>query len=216
MLQKQIFKNIDRIPPIMNEFWEKVEKVNRKLIPYAIVVLLGVIIYELFFHVEDHTINLVVEILDGIVIGIFVIDLIFLAIKSKSTKFFFRHYWLDLLAIFPFTLFFNTINRIYRLLVVSERLAVGQALVHEGLEARKGLSAFARGEKLAAESTKLVGEGTRFVRFARFFRIGVRLLRVITKSGILPKLYTYFKSKHQKKTNTKKKVPPRQLKPKKK
>ena len=83
----------------MHKFWEKVENYNSKLIPPAIVVLLGVIIFELFLHIENPTVQLVVHILDGFVIAVFVIDLIFLGIKAKSTKFFFRSYWLDVIAI---------------------------------------------------------------------------------------------------------------------
>ena len=79
----------------MEEFWKKVEQINSKIIPYALVVLLVIIIYELFFHLENERIDLAVKVVDGIVIAIFVVDLIFLAIHSKNTRFFFKNYWLD-------------------------------------------------------------------------------------------------------------------------
>lgn len=168
----------------MHPFFEKIERVNSRLIPYAIALLLLVIIYEIFFHIENHALNLTVEIVDGMIIAIFVVDLIFLARKAKSVQFFFRNYWLDILAVLPFTLIFNLVNRVYRLLTVTEQLAIGQAVVHEGLEARKGLGAFLREEKIAA---LFRGE-----RLAKGVRIGARILRVVTKS----RLFTHVHKKH--------------------
>ena len=82
----------------MHDFWEKVEHYNAKLIQPALIVLLAVIIFELFIHVENHAIELIVKIADALVIAVFVIDLIFLAKKAKSVKFFFKNYWLDNLS----------------------------------------------------------------------------------------------------------------------
>ncbi len=149
----------------MHRFWEKVEEINAKLIPLAIFILLGVIIFELFIHSEDPAILRVVHTLDGLVITIFVIDLIFLAIHSRNTRFFFKNYWLDMLAIFPFGLLFTVVERVYEIAVAAERLAVGQAIAHEALEARKGVQVLAESEK-----------------FTKVIRVVTRSLRVITKS----------------------------------
>lgn len=158
----------------LHPFWEKVEKVNSKLIIPAVIILLFIIIYELFFHIENHTLELVVKIADGFVILVFVLDLIFLARKAKSTKFFFKNYWLDLLAVFPFGLAFNLFEQIYRTLAGAERFVVGQAIVHEGLEVRKEVRLVAKSE-----------------RFAKFFRIGIRLLRVITKTRLFNTIHRW-------------------------
>ena len=64
------------------EFLEKVEHYNSKLIPPALVVLLGIIIFELFLHVENETVLFLVHFADYCVITVFVIDLIFLSRKS--------------------------------------------------------------------------------------------------------------------------------------
>lgn len=165
------------------EFWENVEHYNTKLIPYALVILLGIIIFELFIHVEDEQILLLVHGLDWIVISIFVVDLIFLSRKTKNAKEFFKHYWLDLLAVFPFALLFSLVGRIYQALAATEQLAVGQAIFHESLEAEKGLKAVARGEKTI-----------KFARAARFIRIGARIVRVISKS----RLFSIWKHRKQK------------------
>ncbi len=156
----------------MDLFWEKVEKVNSRLIVPAVILLLFIIIYEIFFHIENHTLELVVKIADGFVILVFVVDLVFLATKAKSTKFFFRNYWLDILAVFPFGLLFNLIEQVYRTITGVERVIVGQAIVHEGLEVRK--------------EARLISKSA---RLSKFFRIGVRLLRVITKTRLFSRFH---------------------------
>ncbi len=153
----------------MKEFWEKVEHFNARLIPYAVVGLLVVIVIELVFHDFAEHYHLALTIIDSIVIAIFVIDLIFLGIKAKNVKFFFKHYWLDLLAVFPFAFGFKIVARFA---LLGGNFVVGQAILHESLEARKGVRALTRAGK--------------------FVRIGARITRVITKS----RLFTKVTEKH--------------------
>jgi len=167
----------------MHEFWEKVEHYNSRLITPALILLLGVIIFELFIHVENHIVELSVKIVDGAIIAIFIVDLIFLAKKAKSVKFFFRTYWLDIIAVFPFVIFFSLINSLYRAVIVTERIVVGQALLHETVEAGRGAKALAEGGK-----------------FARGIRIVARSLRVITKSRLFTKVHHRRRKKHRKNT----------------
>ena len=153
----------------MNSFWEKVEHYNAKLIPPALIILLGIIIYELFLHVENHAVELMVKIADAMVIAVFVVDLIFLAKKAKSAKFFFRNYWLDILAVFPFVLFFRVLESAYRVAIATERLTLGQAILHETVEASKSAKALAKSGKIV--------------------RIGARILRIVTKSRLFTKVH---------------------------
>ncbi len=164
----------------MHPFLEKVEHYNSKLIPFALVLLLGIIIFELFLHVENHTIELIVKIADALVIAVFVIDLIFLAKKARSMKFFFKNYWLDIIAVFPFVLFFKFAESIYRVAIATERLTLGQAILHETVEASK--------------STKLLTKSGKIVR------IGARILRLITKSRLFTTVYHGRRKKHTKKS----------------
>lgn len=164
----------------MHPFWEKVEHYNAKLIAPALIVLLGIIIYELFVHVENPTLELIVKIADALVIAVFVIDLLFLAKKSRSVKFFFKNHWLDIIAIFPFVLFFNLIESAYRVFVATERITLGQALLHETVEA-------GREAKVLTKSGK----------FARVIRIIARFLRVITKSRMFTKVSHHRRKKHK-------------------
>ena len=166
----------------MHPFWEKVEHYNAKLIAPALVVLLGIIIYELFFHVENPIVQLIFKVADTLVITIFVIDLIFLAHKAKSVKFFFKKHWLDVIAVFPFVIFFNVINSFYRAVIATERIVLGQAILHETVEATRGAKILAEGGKLA-----------------RFIRIIARVLRVITKSRLFTKVHHGRRKKYTKK-----------------
>ncbi len=154
----------------MNEFWEKVEHVNGKLIPYCIVLLLIIIIVEVFLHIENHLVHLILKIVDYIIITIFIVDLVCLAIKAKhqghGVGYFLKKYWLDILAVFPFVLFLEGISRSFRLFTATESVVLGQGIVHESLELTKATS---RAEKL--------------VKVGRGLRIGARVVRVITKSN---------------------------------
>ncbi|MEW5896675.1 MAG: hypothetical protein AB1668_03215 [Nanoarchaeota archaeon] len=163
-----------------HEFWkrlgEKVEHYNAKLIPFALVLLAAIIIYELFLHYENHTLELVVKILDGLVIAVFVVDLFFLAIRAKSVRFFFRNSWLDVLAVFPFSLFFEMVNALYRVVVATERIALGQAVAHETIEVGKEVSKEAR---ILSKSGKA----------AKVIRIIARIVRIVTKSRFFTRFH---------------------------
>ena len=155
----------------MNKFWKKVEHINAKLIPYAILALSFVIIVEIFFKDFAHHYHTPILILDYLVIGVFVIDLIFLAIKAKSVKFFFKSYWLDLLAVIPLAIGFTIASKLWRAAAAAGQVGVGQAILHETLEARKGISALGRTQKVA-----------------KYIRIAARSIRVVTKSRLFNKL----------------------------
>lgn len=155
----------------LGPFWEKIEHYNAKLIPFALVLLLGIIIFELFLHIENHAVELGILIADYIVIAIFVVDLIFLAYKARTVKFFFKSYWLDILAVVPLVLVFTVVGRIYRAIAAAGKVTIGQAIFHEALEARKGISVLGRSG-----------------RFAKYVKIVVRGIRIVTKSRFFTKI----------------------------
>ncbi len=163
----------------MDEFWEKVEHYNSKLITPALIVLFVIIIIELFVHIENPTIELILKIADALVILVFIIDLVFLAKKARSMKFFFKNYWLDILAVFPFVLFFNVISSAYEILIATERITLGQALLHETVEAGRGATAL-----------------TKTAKFTRVIRIVARSLRFVTKSKVFNIVHHKRRKKH--------------------
>jgi len=164
----------------MNTIAEKIEHFNARLIPYALVVLLILIIVELFVKIENHYLETGKIITDYAIIVIFVIDLIFLAIRAKNAKFFFTNYWLDIIAVFPFAIIFGILEEFYRGIAAAERLVIGQAVLHESLEA----------EKIIAKESRVV----------RLIKIGPKMLRVITKS----RLFTTFRHHRHKKDSDRK------------
>ena len=77
----------------MNQFWEKVEHWNARLIPPAIVGLIFVIVVELIPYFKDfaHHYHTYILGLDYVILAIFAVDLTFLAVKAKTWKFFFKN-----------------------------------------------------------------------------------------------------------------------------
>ena len=161
----------------LSPFWEKVEHINSWLIPPAVLSLAIIIVAELFFEIHSHFWEEVIHIADWIIIAIFVVDLIFIYYHVRNWKIFFTRFWLDILAVFPFILFFRGLGGVFRLFRISEELFFGQTLLHEGLEVRKA-SAAVKGQRLA-----------------KYLRMGARGIRVVTKS----KFFTAFKKAKRRK-----------------
>lgn len=156
----------------MHPFFEKVEKINNKLIIPAIILLFFIIIFELFIHIENSTLELALEIADYFVIAVFVIDLIFLFHKAKTTKFFFQNYWLDIIAVFPFSLMFKALGEVAKIFSSLDSLVVGQAIFHETVEVSKAATKAERVSKIAEKFGKL----------GRYVKFGARVVRITTKT----------------------------------
>ena len=147
---------------------EVIEHINASLIPPAVLALGVIIIVELFFELHSHFWEEVIHVADIVIISIFVIDLCFIFYHVRNWKIFFRDFWLDILAVFPFIFMFRaagTFVRFFRILRFGETAIVGQTILHEGLEVRKAASAAARSQK-----------------FAKYVRMGSRSVRVLSKS----------------------------------
>lgn len=152
----------------MNLFWKRVRRVNAALIPYSLIILAGIIIYDLFFHVDDPRVNTVVAIFDGLVIANFAIDLVFLYLRVRKFSVFLKNYWLDIIAIFPFYFFFRFFGQFYRTVIGAEEVLIGQRILHESLEAEKEVAAAIKAER-----------GTKILRS------GIRTVRILTKTHFL-------------------------------
>lgn len=159
----------------MKKFFIKVNKVTDKIMPYALVLLIIVIILEFVVHIENHTVHLIVKIADYIIIGIFVIDLISIYFLSPNLKYFFKNSWLDILAVMPFGLFFRLGRSIVRIGQATERIALGQGILHGILK-----------------SEKLVVFLARFEKFAKFFRFISKGIKKIKNSSFFAKLHDHF------------------------
>lgn len=158
----------------MKPWMHKIEVFVDKLIPPALLVLIVVIILELFFHefVEINHLESWIEIIDYIIIGIFIVDLIFKYKRSKSVPQFLKTSWLDIIAVFPFFLLFRIVNAVASLFTatVTETTAIAQSILHSGVEIEKEAS------KIVQESEK-IAKVSRTQRFARFLRPIARIPR---------------------------------------
>jgi len=84
------------------------------------------------------------------------------------------------LAVFPFALAFRFIEGIGNLLYISQSLAEGQTLLHEGLEVEKGVSKVLREVKIAgrisrtaklSRSVRIISRFPRFVKAFTFYEV---------------------------------------------
>lgn len=151
----------------MNKFWHKVELFVDHLIPLCLVVLFIIIIVEFFFHELAYEIHGLIVVGDVFVVGVFTIDLVFKYIRVRNVPAFLRRYWLDIIAIFPFYLFFRLIDMFLAALPLSESLKSAQMVLHEGLEVEK------EGQKIIREA----GKSSRYRNLIRFIRPALRLPR---------------------------------------
>jgi len=149
----------------MKRIWHKIEVFVDKSIPYALVALLFTIGIHFFFKDIAEQYAFFIDSIDQIVIGIFIIDLVFKYIRSKSMNFFFKHYWLEILAVFPFYVIFRVIEP----LLITTELTTAQSALHTGLEIEK------EGSRIVRE----VGSESRYYRLRRVIRPVLRMPRFL-------------------------------------
>lgn len=145
-----------------------IEKRVDELIPPLLVLLLLAIIAEFFFAEQTHPYALYFDMLDGIIVLVFLIDLAFKYQRVRYIPKFVRKYWLEILAIFPFFLAF----RFVELFRISELLEGSQQVLHEGVVVEKEAAAITR------EAAK-IGKITRTERMLRYVRIFGRTPRFL-------------------------------------
>jgi hypothetical protein len=156
----------------MKKWMHKVEVVVDKLIPPMLVILLFLIIVELFFEEFAHHYEFWIILLDYIVIGVFVVDVIFKYIRIKPFKQFLKKSWLDIIAIFPFAIMFRLVEGFFELFAVSEIVKEGQSVLHEAAHLEKEAG------KIVKEVER-AGKAARTTRFARFIRPIARAPRFV-------------------------------------
>ena len=153
----------------MHPVLKKLEHLTDRIIPYLLVVLAGVLIIEFFFKDIAFAYHNFITTADLIIILFFSVDLAFKFNRVRKIKLFLKKYWLDIIAVFPFFLFFRLVEEVFVLFRISPELAEGQKFFHIGLETEK----LAKEEKALRELAELQKETelTRTRLFARFFRL---------------------------------------------
>jgi len=159
----------------MNKFFKKIKLAVNKMMPFALIILFFLIVLELTLHPKDHTIKFIFEFLDAVVIELFVIDLIYSYIGSKDIRFFFKNYWLDIIAVLPFGLIFRFAESFFLIGIEAERMLIGQKMLHEVTQSEKML--------------KFVSELSKEVRLLRFIP---RTIDWVKNTNLYSKLHDYF------------------------
>ncbi|MDD4877799.1 MAG: hypothetical protein PHO02_02055 [Candidatus Nanoarchaeia archaeon] len=163
----------------MKPWLHKIEHFVDRAIPYALIVLAGIIITELFFKQFAEEYHLVISVLDYLIISFFVADLIFKYNRIRKFKEFIRECWLDIIAVFPFVLFFRFFEGFAAFFRYSSELKEGQSILHTIVEGRKEIAElFGRGSKLVEEA-KLAGELSRSEKILKAVRPLARSPRLI-------------------------------------
>lgn len=193
------------------------------LIPVCLVLLIVVLVIEFFFPAIAEHYNLWLGIADGFIVLVFFLDVVFKYQRASSIPNFLKESWLDIIAIFPFFLFFRVFEGIGVLKAAGEIAdlgASGQKVLHTGVEVTKELGALELGvkeigtiekeakvvsslekeSKIAKEVEVILKEGARSERLARFAKPILRIPR-------LAEAVTFYEKPGKIEIREKKKVP---------
>ncbi len=154
----------------MKKWLHKIELIVDKVIPYCLILLLFVIIGQIFFGHEIEPYHAYVSIIDGVIIFIFVLDLIFKYVRIRKFPKFFRKYWLEIIAVFPA---FLVLRLIEGFVTIANLGGTIQSSIHEVLEIEK------EGKILVREIERTGKEASRLRYFSRFIRPIARFPRFL-------------------------------------
>ncbi|MDA1196718.1 MAG: hypothetical protein O2779_02010 [Nanoarchaeota archaeon] len=163
------------------ELYHKAELLIDKLIPWMLILLFAIIAAEFFFEefVQAHHLHPWITIADAIVVAVFIADLVFKYRRVKRVDKFIKKYWLEILAVFPFILFFRLFEGVITFFVAEEVLKHSQSIVHETLELEKG------GAKVFREAEKAfkISRTRAVTRFIRPLARAPRFLKYLPRLG---------------------------------
>ena len=159
----------------MKPWLHKIEIFVDKIIPLLLVILLVIIVGEFAFHEFMLKHSLTIEIIDGFIIFIFILDLIFKYLRIRNIPKFLRASWIDIIAIFPFFIVFRLFEGVLGLLGISETISSAQKIVHVGVEVEKEVSGVIKESELVA---KEASRSEKLIRFLRPIARSVRFSKV--------------------------------------
>jgi hypothetical protein len=166
------------------KFTHEFEHLTDHIIPYLVIILAIVLILEnpfwTLYPLSEH--EPWMSIFDGIVVFFFVADLVFKWFQTKNIRTFFKLYWLDMIAVFPFYLAFRAYEQVAAIFAVGEEVALSsQKVAHEAVLLRE-TKLIQEAEQLAKE-TRIAKEAELLAKEAktasRGLRGGQNILRVM-------------------------------------
>jgi len=192
----------------MSESYKKLEILIDKLVPYSLAFI--IIHFILLFIIPDilrdyENILLFLEVfLVTVVLGL---DVVFKYRRTQDKKNFFKHHWLEIIAVFPFMVVFRVFEEFYlisRLAPLELAVTDSQTILHE-----------LRGADAAVDivrEAQLTGRASRIGLFNKMFRPITRIPRFLRgatfyehpltrKNKKHHKIHYFLYSKHVKKSN---------------
>ena len=173
-----------------------------KMVPYALMFVILHMILNLFFLdiIHDYE-DLLIFLEFFLITFVLGFDVVFKYRRSTSKKYFLKHHWLEIFAVFPFMLIFRLFEEAYlitRLAPVEAPVSSTQTVLHEV----KGLSSgtrIVRDAELAGRASR-VGMFSKVARIPAFIRGAIFFEHPLTKRNKKHhKLHFFFYSKHAKK-----------------
>lgn len=153
-------------------FWQRMvhefEHFTDHIIPILVIALAIMLILENPFwtlvHLHDY--EPWITIFDGLIVFFFAVDLVFKWFNTRDLRKFFKLYWLDIIAIFPFYLAFRAYAEVAAVFRVGEEISeAGQKVAHEAVLLREA-RLLREAEALGREAKEVRNAG----RLLRAFR----------------------------------------------
>lgn len=135
-------------------FTHEFEHLTDDVIPYLVILLsIALILQNPFWTILPlDTYGPLMTIFDFVLVFFFVVDLTFKWFQTKNVRKFFKLYWLDIVAVFPFYLAFRAYEEIAAVFRVGAEFSEsGQKLAHEAVLLREA-RLIQEAEQLAKES----------------------------------------------------------------
>ena len=173
-----------------------------KVVPYALMFIIVHLIMNLFFKETIHRYeDLIIFFEFFLITFVLGFDLIFKYRRSVNKKYFFKHHWLEIIAVFPFMLIFRLFEEAYlisRLVPVETSVASTQTVLHEIKGISKGTRIITEAE-LAGRVSR-VGVFGNIARIPAFMRGAIFFEHPLTnKNKKYHKIHYAFYSKHARK-----------------
>lgn len=166
----------------MKIWLHKAEKIIDLLIPYCLIILIIILVMEIGFRnfVEEQNLRIPIDVADYFIIFIFIIDLIFKYVRVRNIPKFFRKYWLEIIAVFPFFLIFRLAELAFGFSEISEGIKTAQSITHSTTEIEKEVALLRGGEKMLKEG-EVVVKLERSTRLSRYVKPLARIPRFLKK-----------------------------------
>ncbi len=162
----------------MKKWYKSIELLIDRIVPFAVILLLFIIIIEFFFYEIADNYHTIINILDYSILSIFILDLIFKYLRIRKIERFLRECWLDIIAVFPFFLIFRVFESFLIFTELPKEIRQFQLILHEGTQ-------------ISEQSAKIIREAEEAGKISRVKAI-VRMFRGLENSPRILKAMAFY------------------------